>query len=872
MPLHSTTHRLVTRSLAVGSGLALAAAGLVLASGPAQAAPQGPVAGTPCDTGCTLTAMAGTSTLVPGTTPFTVPVWSFTADGTAPTVGVGPTLVVTQKLDTAGKVQPVTITLDDRLPDAGPLSLAIPGMTGLADDTTGITSGTKDYTFTPTRPGTYLYEAGHTPNGARQAAMGLVGAIVVRPEGGAVPADDEAVLVLTDVDPRLNTSTDKTAFDLRSFTNTYRLINGHAYPQTDPVVSGANRTVLLRYVNAGMLPHSMGVLGARETVTAIDAQPADNAPLVADMIAPGTTEDVTVTVPATGGDLPVYDTSGALDTAGRKASGIVTLGGMMTVIQGGASAAPTSTAPLVSAAVSPSPTSGTVTLSGTAVVPTGSTVSAVEYFVDTAGTDGQGTALPVGTGQTSAAFSADIDTSTWATGQHRLVVHAADSSPTPVWSSPVALTVVVDRVGPVASLVTPSLVATNAVSAGVADPNLHVSARFDDTDGGSVVTGAESFVNPAASPVPGSGTAMTPSDGAFNTAGEFAGATVPFSTLNALPADGPVTVAVRGRDAAGNWGALGSTTVLLDRVAPAVGQPTATATAQTVGTKVTLGAAVTDDRSGVVAGEWSSGAAAAAAGTGTAMTLTPNGLNGTLSATVTTLPSGPATLWVRTRDAAGSWSAARSVAVTVPAPDRLLANGFETGNLNGWTLGGQSAGRAVNTTSALQGTYGLQVIAKGTRASFVISSPATQLTGGYHAGFLFNPATLSTGPTTSAANHAQIYSMRNGAGTSRAGVYVRRNGTGGTYQVQLATGTPTTGGWVTFTAGKGTFLVDWNGATVTLTVNGAAAGSVGLSGGNVATSALGLITAGSPSSGSAYLDGFVANRTLSALTQPSLLP
>ncbi|MBM0240050.1 multicopper oxidase domain-containing protein, partial [Micromonospora sp. ATA32] len=39
---------------------------------------------------------------------------------------------------------------------------------------------TRSYTFTAHRPGTYLYEAGHTALGARQVAMGLVGALVVR--------------------------------------------------------------------------------------------------------------------------------------------------------------------------------------------------------------------------------------------------------------------------------------------------------------------------------------------------------------------------------------------------------------------------------------------------------------------------------------------------------------------------------------------------------------------------------------------------------------------------------------------------------------------------------------------------------------------
>ena len=53
------------------------------------------------------------------------------------------------------------------------------------DDSTGVGPGrNRDLLFTASRPGTFLYEAGHTPNGARQVAMGLAGALVVLPADG----------------------------------------------------------------------------------------------------------------------------------------------------------------------------------------------------------------------------------------------------------------------------------------------------------------------------------------------------------------------------------------------------------------------------------------------------------------------------------------------------------------------------------------------------------------------------------------------------------------------------------------------------------------------------------------------------------------
>ena len=102
---------------------------------------------------CDLYAMAGTSTVL-GTA---VPIWGFSssgADGSA--TAPGPALVVHQG-------DQVTVTLHNQL--AGQtVSLAFPGQALPAggEDTAGIASGTRTYTFTAARAGTFLYEAGHT--------------------------------------------------------------------------------------------------------------------------------------------------------------------------------------------------------------------------------------------------------------------------------------------------------------------------------------------------------------------------------------------------------------------------------------------------------------------------------------------------------------------------------------------------------------------------------------------------------------------------------------------------------------------------------------------------------------------------------------
>ncbi|HEY0619445.1 MAG TPA: multicopper oxidase domain-containing protein, partial [Kribbella sp.] len=167
---------------------------------------------------CDLYALSGTTTIL-GTS---VPIWGFSPTGVAGSATApGPVLVIHQG-------DQVSVTLHNQL--AGQtVSLAFPGQTlptGSTEDSTGIASGTRTYTFTASRPGTFLYEAGHTSGGARQVAMGLAGAFVVLPADGTAygtqpagyPAtgyDDDAVVVLSEIDPAFNAN--PATFDLRKF-------------------------------------------------------------------------------------------------------------------------------------------------------------------------------------------------------------------------------------------------------------------------------------------------------------------------------------------------------------------------------------------------------------------------------------------------------------------------------------------------------------------------------------------------------------------------------------------------------------------------------------------------------------------------------
>ena len=92
--------------------------------------------------------------------------------------------------------------------------------------------GTVRYQFTATEPGTYLYHSGTRPD--LQVEMGLVGAIIVRPEGfdPMMPMgrkayatmdsmyDEEYLFLLTEMDPLIHRLVE------RGFTGIYHLTNG----------------------------------------------------------------------------------------------------------------------------------------------------------------------------------------------------------------------------------------------------------------------------------------------------------------------------------------------------------------------------------------------------------------------------------------------------------------------------------------------------------------------------------------------------------------------------------------------------------------------------------------------------------------------
>ena len=325
--------------------LAMIAAGLMYGGSSASAATMS----------INLCAKPGTATL---TGAVTVPIWGFgipTTPGDCATATAslpGPQLDVTLS---ATEPTAVTFNVTNALPAGHPITFEIPGITfdtGPADVAPGATGS---WAFTapasPSAPGavnaagTYLYGSGG--DGGRQQAMGLYGALIVRPstanrayESAATAYDVEAPLVLSAVDPAFNNAGDPMAFDMYTYRATYWLINGKAYPDTTGITAAAGQRVLLRYLNAGYDNTTMMLLGMHEHVVAKDAWLLNSAyDATADTIPAGATEDAIATVPAGGGPsaggFPLFNRQLHLTNGGQAGQSPLPLtgGGMLTFIR-----------------------------------------------------------------------------------------------------------------------------------------------------------------------------------------------------------------------------------------------------------------------------------------------------------------------------------------------------------------------------------------------------------------------------------------------------------------------------------------------------------------------------------------------------------
>lgn len=225
--------------------------------------------------------------------------WSY-ADGNGPMQYPGPTLIVQQG-------QQITVNLSNELPV--PVSILFPGqrVTASGGNPGELTSeaapgGTASYSFQATKPGTFIYYSGTQPE--LQTEMGLVGALIVRPNIGAGYAYDHAdtrfdrefLFLLTEMDPKIHAlaaAGNFAAIDLGARWPVYWFINGRGAPDTMlpanvgwlpnqpyncmPMMKPGER-MLMRMVTAGLDLHPFHHHGNHARVIAVDGNLLESQP------------------------------------------------------------------------------------------------------------------------------------------------------------------------------------------------------------------------------------------------------------------------------------------------------------------------------------------------------------------------------------------------------------------------------------------------------------------------------------------------------------------------------------------------------------------------------------------------------------------
>lgn len=517
---------------------------------------------------CALYAMP-TSLTMPDSS--TVQAWGFSPSTTTLPTVPGPTIIVEEG-------EQVLIVFENQIPGQN-VSLFFPGF-DLAPDMDGVPFGsTTSYVFTASKPGTYLYEAGLTANGPRQVAMGMFGALIVRPAGNPTWAfndastafNDEALLIFSEIDPAFNA--DPINFDLLNFQPKFWLLNGQAHSQIPAISTLRGNQVLLRYLNSGLQEHSIGALGVHQMILGADGGKFDHAySVISESMGPGQSLDAMVSVPvsATVGTRYMLFNSGLQQNHNNGAlagNGTAAFGGMITYLEVTDGLALGDSGPLATS----------VTLSAYEVAPTtdvtlfatldetttgGSDVVAAEWFTDSVGIAGTGFAFTVTPGVT-VNVSALIPAATlagWEPGDITFYVRGQDSNNN--WGPVNSVTLDLVTLGPVIRGMGLMPNPTNG------DVPVAIQATADGTPTGNRnVAQAEYFIDaPGAN---GIGTSMSLN---LNAPITSLNAVIPQPTVASL-AEGEHVIYIHAKDDLENWGAFGTISLFIDKTGPpTVGQ------------------------------------------------------------------------------------------------------------------------------------------------------------------------------------------------------------------------------------------------------------------------------------------------------------
>jgi len=638
-----------------------------------------------------------------------VNIWGYSSTSGGAAALPGPALIVNQG-------DCVSVTLTNNLSET--TSLLFQGQSMIPDTTGAAASGgTKNYTFTATNAGTFLYEAGLIPGRQHQVAMGMYGVLIVRPatalqayNSAATAFDVESPVVLSEIDTTLNTvspalpNANPAAFDMRNFAPKYFLINGKAYASgfAGDIYAVAGSKVLLRYVNAGLQSHAMSLLGLSQKVVAHDGSLlAHPHSMVAETIAPGQTLDAIVTIPAltaNGTKFSIYDAN--LMLRNTNAAG---LGGMLTFLTVGTFV--DTVGPITSAAnLAPNPTDGSadVTVSATVSdVTTGaSNVAGAEFYVDSA----SGTPTAMITTVPDALFNATSESvsgtilqslvASLAYGNHTIYIRSRDALGN--WGPLVTTTL--NKVNLTAGPTTSGVSLSPSPSNGLAPVTL--TATITPTSP-AIMSAAEYFVD--ATGANGTGCAITGSLTSVSVSIPVSGAVAPCVDLTTL-STGLHTFYVRGQDTYSSityWGPFSSGVLDLDKTGPVSSSLSASPNPSSSLVSIALSATGSDNATGnhnVTAAEyWVD------AGSHIAMALSGSASpTRTLSATIPPgLSTGTHVVSVRNQDVLGNWGAVATINLQINDTVGPATSGVSASpNPNNGTQGFNASTPAVRVTAS----------------------------------------------------------------------------------------------------------------------------------------------------------------------------
>lgn len=639
---------------------------------------------------CSLWARSGTAAIDSATS---LPVWVFDDSPTDPIELVNPVLEA---------YEGDTIRLDLVNVDIAPaVSVALPAVAGLPDST-GIAPGSStSYTFDPLPAGTYLYQAGPTPQGNRQVAMGMAGILIVRPAGYVAgdplgqtafgdPASafgDEILALANEFDPRLNA--DPMGFDMSGYTPSVFTLNGQSHEGGVIPELQAGSRVMLRAANLGLMQRRLGFSGLRHTQLSENSRrlstPLDDAAVT---LPPGVVADAIATMPLDMGinvavidlGLSLFKGSSTLPAGQIDIYAIPGMGGSSGPVIGGFTA-------------TPEVTDGSSLVLDASITTVATAAPTVRYFLDylSPGDTGQSVGPVTGSGNAWTLAGGAVTPSelaALANGEHVVWLQAGEDvgGPGEIWGPVVGYSFRIDRDGPVVH----SVSIEPAVSNGTIDMTVRATADTTLTGSGTDVQQVKYTIDgpvPLTADMPSIGTPLSiVGDNPTRAAVE---GTIDLSGL----ADGVHTMYLFALDSfpgGGHWSQVPTAvTFLVDQGQPVVSVAAVTPTpnngtiahpgSQVFLESVRLEAVITDPPisgqaagSGIVAAEFTIGVAAEPAGTGepmgssTATWGTTDELGNVVQlvyadiplADIRTMPEGEVHFWVRGLDEAGNWSEA----------------------------------------------------------------------------------------------------------------------------------------------------------------------------------------------------------------------